>query len=191
MRFKGFQRIKGSYGDRARLKKTMIIGAIAILLFIAALVVIGYIRFGTRKNIFTILAILSVLPFAKIGSILSTLLPYPSITKQQADKLSELTEGLEAVYDIVLATNRSAIPIDCLIIEEGRVIALSPVSDKKQKLLETTIRDFYSDHGFKHMAVVIETEYEAFCERIAAMSHKDTKNRRTAELRRSLLINCV
>lgn len=191
MKSGGIHRIKGEYGDRARLKRSMIIGAAAILVFIAALVVIGYLRFGTRKNILTVLAILAVLPFANIASVLSTLLPYPSLTKAQAERLGELADGLETVYDVVFTTSKSAIPIDCLVIEEGRLLALSPVPDKKIKLLTDSLKDFYKAHGYKHMALVIEKDYDAFVSKLETMAHKDTKNRRTAELRKEFLVNCV
>ena len=92
MRRAGKGREKGIYGDRSRYKRTMIIGAIAILAFIIILVVTGMIRFGTRKNIFSLMAILAVLPFAKIVSILSTLIPHPSIGRDKAAALAQATK---------------------------------------------------------------------------------------------------
>ncbi len=113
----GRGRIKGVYGDRSRYKRTMIIGALAILAFIIILMIFGLHRFGTRKNIFTLMAILAVLPFAKIISILSTLLPHPSLSPEQATKLSEIAGETQVVFDVVFATERTVFPIDCALLE--------------------------------------------------------------------------
>ena len=115
-------REKGVYGDRKRYKTTTIEMAVAILAFIILLVVYGYIHTGSRKNIFTIMAILSVLPFAKMCSILTTLVPYPSIPQAQADELKAVSGELEVLYDIVYSTEKTVYPIDCMVIEEGRLL---------------------------------------------------------------------
>ena len=184
-------REKGIYGDRSRYKRTMIIGGIAILAFIIILMITGMIRFGTRKNIFTLMAILAVLPFAKIVSILSTLIPHPSIGRDKAAALASAAGEAEVVYDVVLASDKTVFPIDCALIEEGRLLVLSPVSDKKLRLLQDNLREFMRRSGYDKSTVKITDDYDAYTAMLKKAAERPKKNRRTAELKDSFLINCV
>lgn len=191
MRRAGKGREKGVYGDRGRYKRTMIIGAVAILAFIIILMITGLHRFGTRKNIFTLMAILAVLPFAKIISILSTLIPNPSLTPEKARELGTLAGGTETVYDVVFATEKTVFPIDCALLEEGRLLALSPVKDKKQKLLNDYLKAFMKKNGYPKATVKVTDDYDAFAKLLSSAAEKPQKNRRTAELATAFLIDCV
>lgn len=184
-------RKKGIYGDRSRYKRTMIIGGIAILVFIVVLVVTGMIRFGTRKNIFTLMAILAVLPFAKIVSILSTLIPHPSIGRDKAAALAQAAGDSEVIYDVVLASDKTVFPIDCALIEEGRLLVLAPVKDKKLRMLQNNLKDFMRRSGYDKSTVKITDDYDAYTALLKRAAEHPKKNRRTAELKDSFLVNCV
>ena len=191
MRRAGRGREKGVYGDRSRYKRTMIIGAVAILAFIVILMFHGMVRFGTRKNIFTLMAILAVLPFAKIISILSTLLPNPSLTPAKACALPGISGEAEVLYDVVFATEKTVFPIDCILLEEGRLLVLSPVKDKKKTMLQGYLKDFMKKQGYAKCTVKIEDDYELFAETLKHAGERSRKNRRTGELADAFLVNCV
>lgn len=184
-------REKGIYGDRKRYKTTTVIMALVILAFIILLVVYGYIHTGSRKNIFTIMAILSVLPFAKMCSILTTLLPYPSITKTQANELKTLSGELEVLYDIVYSTEKTVYPIDCIVIEEGRLLVFSPVRDKKASMLPKALKSLLTEKGYSGYTVKALSDYETFKQMVnsSAASHKATRT--THLIAESILTNCV
>ena len=191
MRKAGRGREKGVYGDRSRYKRTMIIGAVAILAFIIILMIHGMVRFGTRKNIFTLMAILAVLPFAKIISILSTLLPNPSLTPEKAGVLAGVSGEAEVLYDVVFATEKTVFPIDCILLEEGRLLVLAPVKDKKRSMLQDYLKDFMKKQGYTKCTVKIEDDYEAFTGMLKRAGERSHKNRRTGELADAFLVNCV
>ena len=184
-------RAKGVYGDRAKVKRQTVLIAVVILVFIVAMVVIGVLRTVTRKNIFSLLAILSVLPFAKMVSILSTLIPYPSMAGAEAEELMKLQGNASAVWDVIFATNKTVFPIDCALIEEGRILVYSPVQDKKRKLLEESLKEFFRKQGYKHFAVVIESDYDSYRERFREAASAPEKNRKAQMLAEAFLVNCV
>lgn len=165
--------------------------ALAILAFIILLVVYGYIRTGSRKNIFTIMAILSVLPFAKMCSILTTLLPYPSIPHTQADELKTVSGELEVLYDIVYSTEKTVYPIDCIVIEEGRLLVYSPVQDKKASMLPKALKSLLNEKGYTGYTIKVISDYETFKQMTgsSAASHKATRT--THLIAESILTNCV
>lgn len=184
-------RVKGVYGDRARLKRTNILMALAILAFIIFLVAFGIFKSGSRKNIYTIMAILSVLPFAKLCSILSTLLPYQSIPLAQAQELQELTADLQVVFDVIFATEKAVYPIDCMVIEEGMALVYSPVEGKKKEGLQKALRSFFRDQGYAQFAVKIESDFTQFKKMYANAGTVAHKSRATQILSEHFLINCV
>ena len=184
-------RTKGVYGDRSRLKKSTILMAVGILVFIIFLVAYGIFKSGSRKNIFTIMAILSVLPFAKLCSILSTMLPYKSMPAQQAAQLMELAGDMQVVYDVIFATEKTVYPIDCMVIEEGMALVFSPVQDKKKDGLQKALKSFFHDRGYARFSVRIESDYEQFKEMFARAASVQHKNRATQTAAEAFLINCV
>ena len=184
-------REKGVYGDRARAKRQTLLLALGILAFIIIMFVTGLVRTGTRKNIFTLMAILSVLPFAKFASILSTLLPYKSMPEKEADRLMRAAGEAAVVCDVVFATNKTVFPIDCALIEEGRILVYSPVKDKKLKLLEDSLKTFFKDQGYKHFAVVIDSEFDRYFERFENAASKPASSRKARMLAEAFLVNCV
>lgn len=165
--------------------------ALAIFAFIILLVVYGYIHTGSRKNIFTIMAILSVLPFAKMCSILTTLLPYPSIPHTQADELKTISGELEVLYDIVYSTEKTVYPIDCIVIEEGRLLVYSPVRDKKASMLPKALKSLLNEKGYTGYTIKVISDYETFKQMAgsSAASHKATRT--THLIAESILTNCV
>lgn len=165
--------------------------ALAILVFIILLVVYGYIHTGSRKNIFTIMAILSVLPFAKMCSILTTLLPYPSMPQVQADELKAAAGELEVLFDIVYSTERTVYPINCMLIEEGRLLAYSPVRDKKASMLSKSLKSLLNEKGYTGYTVKVMSDYDSFRQMVnsSAASHK--ASRTTHLIAESVLTNCV
>ena len=184
-------RTKGVYGDRRRIKRTNILMALAILAFIIILVVIGFVRTGSRKNVFTIMAILSVLPFAKLVSILATLLPYPSMSADKAAQIASVEADLEVVYDVIFATEKTVFPIDCALIEEGRILAFSQVKDKKKKLLEQSLKRFMKDQGYPKNAVKIEDDFDTFMKMLSQAADTGSASRKTHMLVEAFLTNCV
>ena len=184
-------REKGIYGDRKRYKTTTVIMALAILAFIILLVVYGYIHTGSRKNIFTIMAILSVLPFAKMCSILTTLIPYPSMPQTQADELKAAAGELEVLYDIVYSTEKTVFPIDCLVIEEGRLLAYSPVHDKKATTLPKALKSLLNEKGYSGYTVKVLSDYESFKQMVISSAASHKASRTTHLIAESILTNCV
>lgn len=184
-------REKGVYGDRKRFKTTTIIMALAILAFIILLVVYGYVHTGSRKNIFTIMAILSVLPFAKMCSILTTLLPYPSMPQVQADELKASGGELEVLYDVVYSTEKTVYPIDCMLIEEGRLLVYSPVRDKKATALSKALKSLLNEKGYTGYTVKVLSDYESFRQMVSSSAASHKASRMTHLIAESILTNCV
>ena len=184
-------RAKGTIGDLSRYKITTILMALAILVLIILIVLYGIHRYGSRRNIFSLLAILSVLPFAKECSILAALLPYRTLSGEKAAELFAAAADMEVIYDIIFATKKRVYPIGCMVIEEGMALVYTSVEGDKQKELQDELKSFFKGQGQSRFAVKIETDYGRFKEMFDAAARVQHQSRTTHILAENLLANCV
>lgn len=95
---------KGHYGYFTYRKKMEFLKAAFILVGIVILLVIGIVATKSRKNLMTIAAVVSVLPFANVLVIWIALLPFHSRPKEEEEEIRSLIGN--GVYSTELALTR-------------------------------------------------------------------------------------
>lgn len=86
---------KGDYGYFTYRKKIQLFKCLLLLAGIVILLLIGYFATHSKKNLMTVIAIVSALPFANEAVVLFTAMPYRSRPKEEYDKVRELAgDGL-------------------------------------------------------------------------------------------------
>ncbi len=89
------KRSKGDYGYLAYRKKIQLLKCLLLLAGIVILLLIGYFATHSRKNLMTVIAIVSALPFANEAVVLLTAMPYHSRPKEEYEKVLDAAgEGL-------------------------------------------------------------------------------------------------
>lgn len=154
----------------------------AVLSFaiVIALVVTGYLRTHTRLNLLTLIAVLGCLPACRILVNLIMLIPHHSINESKEMKISGSTEYLTVLYDLIVTSERKAMPIPALVISGNIVCGYVP--DKKQDTVYAAqhIRSILQDNGLENVSVKLFHDYVAFLSRaegmnnIAAVEQADT-----------------
>ena len=90
---------------------------------IVAIFLTGYITVGSRENLFTVVAIVGVLPAAKALIALIMIFPHKSQTKEAYDEVCG-TAGDTCVVltELVLTTTERIMPIDFIVVKESHIV---------------------------------------------------------------------
>lgn len=122
---------KGEFGYIDRQKRWRCLMILAILAIAVAIFIIGLLlNKMSRANIFTVFAILCVLPWAKQVVGLIVLFPYHSVTRERYERVQGILEeqGLSDVRlytDLVITSPDKIMNLDFAVVGAGQVIALT------------------------------------------------------------------
>ncbi len=136
MRNNMFKKKKGEYGYIAKSKR---IDVIKMLLYVGvALAVFGLgliLNKMSYENIFTVLAILFVLPWARVLVEFIVFFPYSTPSKEQYDKVaSAIGEDAVLASDMVITSTEKSMGLSFLVMGNGYVVGL--VMNQKQNVDE-------------------------------------------------------
>ena len=112
---------KGEAGYLKKRKVQLMIELILEASLIGGLLIAGYLLNHTRLNIFTLVAILACLPACRALVNLIMLLPHHSMDEATELEISGVTEYLTMLYDLVITSERKAMPVDAIAIS-GKTI---------------------------------------------------------------------
>ena len=125
---------RGEFGyikarKRKALTGVLIMALIGISVFVTGLLL----NKMSNRNIFTVIAILFVLPGARYLVALIVTFPYRSVEKERFDKVKKmLPEKMELYTDLVITSPEKVMHLDFIAVGNGQVIGL--LGDGKQEL---------------------------------------------------------
>ncbi|MCH5252461.1 MAG: hypothetical protein J1F22_05755 [Lachnospiraceae bacterium] len=96
----------------------------------AVIFLIGYLWTHTRANIFTVLAVLMVLPAAKRIVALVVMLPRRGVKKERYDRLKEAAGEAVLLTDYVFTSTEKIMNLDFVVVKNGNVLGV--IADCKQ-----------------------------------------------------------
>lgn len=115
------ERWKGTKCEPGYIHRQKRFQGVMLLVFVAvgaALFLTGYLLTGTRANVFTVLAVLMVLPAAKRVIALVVMLPRQSVGKERYDRLREtVSADVVILADYVFTSPDKIMNLDFVIIE--------------------------------------------------------------------------
>ena len=112
---------KGCKYYRKNTKRQRLIIAFILLAAIIIQVVLSKVLSGTYSIFFTIMAILTVLPFGVILSPLIAILKYNSRTKEEYSSVDIYSDRGIILYDIILNTREQIMPLDFILINKDSI----------------------------------------------------------------------
>lgn len=161
---------KGTAGYISAKKRQLayIIGAVAVIAIL--LLVAGYFVYGTRVNIFSVLAVIVCIPVCRTLVNLIMLIPHHTTSERMELELSGVTEDLTVLYDLLVTSEKKAMQIDALVISPTTICGYtsSPQTDtedaarhikhmlKKNKIEKITVKIFKDYKAFKSRAEGME-----------------------------------
>lgn len=185
---------KGEYGYLYGEKKKYTLKIILYFLIAVAIFLTGLIlnKFSTR-NIFTVVAIMVVLPWARAVVGLVTLFPFHQTPKEEHEKVqARVGEGLRLYSDLVITSPEKVMGLQYLVKSTGCLIGISskenPDAKYIQGYLSKGVHNWCSDYQVK---IYEKREKEAFLRAIPTISEKEIpeqEEKNVCDYLRSLIV---
>ena len=165
---------RGEFGYLKAKKRKSLLGTLCMALIGVAIFLAGlFLNKMSNKNIFTVIAVLFVLPGAKFLVAYIVTFPYKAVTKERYDAVKEkIGENLQLYTDLVISSSEKIMHLDFIVVGNGQVIGL--LGKEKQdiayvrKYLSTGVKNWGSDYKVK----IVESE-KMFLTEIANIESKE------------------
>lgn len=184
---------KGDAGYLRRRKRLLILEAVVSFGLVAALVVAGYVTTKTKLNLLTVVAVLGCLPASRILVNLIMVMPHDSIDEATELEISAVTEELTVAYDLVITSEKKAMPVAAVAIYNNTICGYVPVKKVDVDYATKHIKSIMKQNQFDKVVVKFFHDYKAFLTRaegmnnIASVEQQDT--RKHEEMIKGLLLD--
>ena len=162
---------KGTAGYISAKKRQLayIIGAVTVIAIL--LLVAGYFVYGTRGNIFSVLAVIICIPVCRTLVNLIMLIPHHTTSERMELELSGVTEDLTVLYDLLVTSEKKAMQIDALVISPTTICGYtsSPQTDTEDAARH--IKHMLEKNKIEKITVKIFKDYKAFKSRAEGMEN--------------------
>ncbi len=162
--------VKGDYGYYSYEKKKRI-GIVALMFGLCMVIFItGIIMTGTRKNMFTLIAILGVLPAAKWAVQMVMILlqkPIDPNVYETTEKIAgELTHG----YELCVTAYEGRLSLDAVVVCGNIIAAYSSAQKGKFEFMETHVRKIIHGNGLGNPTFKIFRKFDQYQDRIKQLA---------------------
>ena len=125
---------KGDAGYLRRRKRLLILEAVVSFGLVAALMIAGYVTTKTKLNLLTVVAVLGCLPASRILVNLIMVMPHDSIDEATELEISAVTEELTVAYDLVITSEKKAMPVAAVAIYNNTICGYVPVKKEANEM---------------------------------------------------------
>ncbi len=160
---------KGEYGYLNYQKIIEIIKTIILFSASIGIYILGYVTMQTNKNLWTVIAILGVLPASKSAVNMIMFLRFGSIKKETYEKYCDAKGSLPALFETVLTTTEKAYFVPLIVCVDNTLCAFCKKEDKEIKKLEKYIRDTLEKSGSEHITVKVFSDENVYLKRVCEM----------------------
>ena len=162
---------KGEAGYLKKRKVQLMIELILEASLIGGLLIAGYLLNHTRLNIFTLVAILACLPACRALVNLIMLLPHHSMDEATELEISGVTEYLTMLYDLVITSERKAMPVDAIAISGKTICGYARNKKVDTNYCARHIKSILAQNKIEKVTVKIFHDYVAFLSRAEGMKN--------------------
>lgn len=165
---------KGQPGYIKARKLKYLVWAIGEFAVVAVLVIVGYLKTGSKLNLFTVIAVVGCLPASKMLVEFITMAPHKGIEPEKFAEIEEKAGLITRIYDTVITGNGKVMPVDAFVIS-GRTICGYAGSPKANEA-ETAryIKEMLQNSHVDKVTVKIFCDYVAFLSRAEGMNNITT-----------------
>ncbi|SEP86477.1 hypothetical protein SAMN02910289_00720 [Lachnospiraceae bacterium RM5] len=179
---------KGSfeYIKYNRIKELII--SLFLCMVILALIIIGFLIYGTNKNIYTVIAAICAIPFAKFLVAYIILVPYKSIEKEKKEEL-DLIEDVDIFYDYVITSDEKIFCLQSIAIKDNSLYCYLYNKKIDEKYVEKYLREKIQT-DCKISTIKVFKEFARFSREVKILS-KNNRGRFDAKILRMIEIMSV
>lgn len=162
---------KGTAGYISAKKRQLayIIGAVAVIAIL--ILVAGYFVYGTRVNIFSVLAVIICIPVCRTLVNLIMLIPHHTTSERMELELSGVTEDLTVLYDLLVTSEKKAMQIDALVISPTTICGYTSSPQTDTEYAARHIKHMLEKNKIEKITVKIFKDYKAFKSRAEGMEN--------------------
>lgn len=163
--------MKGTFGYIDKRKKKQLGKAIGMFLAAALVFIFGYLaNKNSKANVFTVLAVLMVLPAAKLLVTYIVLSPYKSVSREKYDKVARINFDVgDLKTDFVITSSEKVMFLSFLIIAKGNIIGLIGREKEDASYIEAYLSRNMKNLGYKFDVKIFKDEKQ-FLKRAEAIS---------------------
>lgn len=177
----GLKKEKGQYGYLNYKKIYQLIMTLIFLIIVLAVMAGGYLYYKTLSNVFTVLAIVIVIPAAKYGVGYIVLIPYKEPEKDRYEELE--SKDYILLSELVITSEEKIMNLDFAAIKDKRAYCF--ISHKKTDIryTEKYLKKILNSE-FDGVAVKLFTDYDKYKSSLNKLGslEDDVKDKRIAEL---------
>lgn len=149
------------YGQRREIIKTVLMYALALSIY-----AIGYINLHTNKSLFTVIAILGILPASKSAVQMIMFLRFRSLKKEEYEEISRHAGNLDTLYEMVFTTTEKSYYVPNLVYTNGTLCMLCSQSEEELHKLEKHIKETLEKDGFQNILVKAFQKKDTYLKRV-------------------------
>lgn len=176
---------KGDYGYLQKNKLIQLTISLGLIIMVMIIFYTGYIKYGNTKNIFTVLAVVSVIPMAKFIVGYLVIAKYKSLSQTEYEDLTS-NIGQDMLYDLIISSTDKVYNAKVSIVKDNSVYLY--MSDKKYNKndIEKYVRTFLETEC-KVTSVKVFNELSEF-KKMAGKLEKNETGKYDDRIRKLLLI---
>lgn len=169
---------KGEYGYHAYHKKRKLLFSILSMFAVLVIYLTGIFLYHTNKSIYTVMAILAVLPAARILVSYIALFPFSFSHSEEYQKLTELA-GEHIFCDFILSSSEKFYPLDFIYISSGRILGYSDFPKISEKEYETYLKTVL-ESSCSYSSLKVYKEFSTFYRKVQELEAKQPKTDKKA-----------
>ncbi len=159
---------KGDHGYRAARKKRQLFFIIINALIIIAFVVARNFVDGVLNILFTVSAVLAVLPLANLLAPLFASWPWHDISDDLYQECETARKNYPILYDLIITSQNTVYPMDVIVIHPNVICCYCPRDDISERDAEKYLNGMLQNWDLPQNAKVM-TEENAFLRRIESL----------------------
>lgn len=151
---------RGEYGYIAARKKKTLLGTIIIALIGVAIFFVGlFLNKMSNRNLFTIIAVLAVLPAAKQLVAFIVLFPFKTTQKERYQKAKDMIgEEMKLYSDLVITSPEKIMHLDLAAVGNGQVICLLGQGKQELNYVRKYLTEGVHNWGRNYKVKVVDSE---------------------------------
>ena len=172
---------KGSYGYLKSQRKIETIKTTILFVLVMAIFLVGYLTTKTKANLFTVVAVVSVLPAAK--QMATTILFYKYSTGSQKiyEKIKNVVKDATTVSDIVITSYDKIGELLHVAIVGKTIIAYSEKEKTDEKYMADYVKGILEKNGYHGVSVKIFKNEEGYLSRLQEVQKNLGGERKTEQ----------
>lgn len=173
---------KCGFGYIKKQKKVNLIWLLVFVLIGVAIFVCGYLLTHTRANIFTVIAVLMVLPAAKRIVTLIVMFPRKSVERERYDRMAQVAGEDILFTDYVFTSSEKIVHLDFLLIRNGNVLGVTAPSRQDTEYMKKYLTDSVHKAAPEFNIKVFDTD-EQLIRYMDKLTQKEADPERTEKVR--------